>query len=96
MAIVKQFGTDGVRYDTDDYPFVLILQKGGVLTNAGRFSNLELAHKGRLMESLNNPNNLYLLFNGKTNKFYDWRKEDLITFEKYKNNPSDYFDKIRR
>lgn len=90
MAIIKQFGTDGATYDTKDYPFVLIKDK----RVEGRFSTIKKAHKGRLMTALNNPDSIIQLYNAKTKRFINWKRDDLKTFEKYKEDPSEYFEKF--
>jgi len=92
MVMVKQFGIDGRYYDTNNYPYILINKTEDMVT--GRFSNLEMAHKGRLMESLNNQNDILLLMNEQTGKFIDWRKKELFLFEKYKYNSDKYFKSI--
>lgn len=94
MVKITQFGPDGATYDTDDYPYVLMNKTRDKVS--GRFSTLEKAHKGRLMESLNNQNDMILLFNEKTKKFIDWQKKDKITYEKYKYNPDKYFDRFMK
>lgn len=80
MSIVRQFG--GNTYDTDDYPFVLINKTRDKVE--GRMSTLEKAHKIRVLVALNNPDDIILLYNAKTKKFIDWRRKELIEFERRK------------
>ena len=97
MVEIRQIGLDGRTYDTDDYPFISIrnphLDDGYV---TGRFSTEEKAHAGRLMEQLNNPDDITMIFNEKEKKFIDWRPKERRLFEKYKSNPSDYFDQVEK
>ena len=91
MVEVKQFGVDGRTYDTNDYPYILIERNNSIIS---RFSTIEKAHEGRLMTALNKPNEIILLMNEKTRKFIDWRKKERILFQKYKDDPSEYFDRF--
>jgi hypothetical protein len=75
---VTQFG--GLTYDTDDYPFVLLNHMTKEVH--GRFSTLEKAHAGRLAHAKNNPDELVLLYNEKTQEFIDWRNEELAEFQR--------------
>jgi len=88
MTLIRQFG--GNMYDTDKYPYILM----NTLTNQvhGRFSTLKKANEGRLMHSLNNPHEIVMLYNEKTKQFIDWQKKDVVTFERYKNDSSAFFD----
>jgi hypothetical protein len=61
----------------------------------GRFSTLEKAHQGRLMTALNHQDEKIMLFNEKTKKFIPWKRKELSLFEKYKEDPSAYFDMLR-
>jgi len=91
MVMVTQFM--GSTYNTEDYPYILI---NPIIKKVyGRFSTLQKAHEGRLMHTLNNQDEIVLLYNEKTKKFIDWQKKDNIRFEKYKNNVSKYFDIMR-
>jgi len=81
MVEVRQFM--GGTYDTRDYPYVLL----NTLTKKvyGRFSTLEKAHRGRLAQAKNSPNEIGLmLFNESTQKFIDWRRKELGEFEEAK------------
>jgi hypothetical protein len=90
MAMVTQFG--GRTYDTNNYPYVLLNRTRDNVE--ARFSTIEKAHQGRLMTSLNNPDDIILLFNEKTGIFIEWRKKELQLFEKYKYDSSGYFDRV--
>jgi len=92
MVKIKQFGDDGRVYDTNDYPYVLLVND----VVSGRLSTLEKAHEARLMTALNNPEDKIMLFNEKTNSFLQWRKKERLLLAKYKDEPSDYFDKKMR
>ena len=90
MAIVTQWGSDGATYDTKDYPYVLL----NTLEDRvyGRFSTLEKAHRGRLMHMKYHPNDMgVMLYNESTKKFLDWRKKELIEFEKNKEKWEDEY-----
>lgn len=79
MKVTQLFGGS---YDTSNYPYILLNRTQNKVE--GRFSDLKKAHRGRLLTSLNNQNDIILLYNENTKKFIDWRKEDLIKFENKK------------
>ena len=80
MVEVRQFG--GGSYDTKDYPFILINKTRDKVE--GRFSTLPKAHEGRLMTAINNPDDILLLMDERTNQFIDWRRKELQKFEREK------------
>jgi len=78
-----------------DYPYIIINKSQDRVT--GKLSTLEKGHQARLMESLNNPNDIIMLYNEDTKQFIDWRKEDLAKFEELKyddDKREDYFLKL--
>lgn len=82
MTIVKQF--EGGSYDTKDYPYVMM----DINTKEvyGRFSTLEKSHNHRLFHQILYPEKTPMIFNQNTQKFIDWRKNDLIRLESLKKN----------
>ena len=93
MVKVTQFM--GSTYDTKDYPYILL---NPITKNIhARFSTLQKAHEGRLMHSLNHQEEIgVMLYNENTRKFIDWQLKDKRRYEKYKDNPSSYFENSRR
>ncbi|MFW6275977.1 MAG: hypothetical protein ACOC2M_05040 [bacterium] len=86
----------GIMMERNKYPYILIERVGRDTQRiTGRFSDLEKAHRGRLMSQLNNPDKTILLMNENTGKFLDWRKKELKLLQKYKNNPRGYFETLR-
>ena len=85
----------GGTYDTNNYPYVLLNPRTKEVH--ARFSTLQKGHEGRLMHSINHQEEIgVMLYNEKTKRFIDWQKKDRIRYEKYKDNPSLYFENSSR